>query len=98
MTRLLFWLLLLVLALFWLRRLLLPPPRPRAGDGSPWDPHAILGVPRGASADVVTRAYRDRLKEYHPDRVADLGAELQDLAHRKTLDIQRAYTELTRRT
>ena len=96
MTR---WLLLvlLALALVWLRRALLPAPRPRAVDGAPWDPHAILGVPRGASTEVVTQAYHDRLKEYHPDRVASLGAELQDLAHRKTLDIQRAYAELTRR-
>lgn len=96
MTRLLL-LVLLVLAFLSLRRLLLPPRRPRAADGAPWDPHAILGVPRGASVDAVTQAYRERMKEYHPDRVAGLGTELQDLAHRKTLDIQRAYTELTRR-
>jgi preprotein translocase subunit Sec63 len=90
-------LVLLLLALVWLWRRLQPPRRPRAVDGGTWDPHAILGVPLGASEEVVTQAYRDRLKEYHPDRVASLGAELQDLAHRKTLDIQRAYTELTRR-
>ena len=96
MTRLLP-LLLLALVVLWLWRRLQPPARPREVDGGPWDPYAILGVPRGASTDIVTRAYRDKLKEYHPDRVAGLGAELQDLAHRKTLDIQRAYTELTRR-
>jgi DnaJ-domain-containing protein 1 len=90
-------LLLLVLVVLWLWRRLQPPTHPREVDGGPWDPYAILGVPRGASTDAVTRAYRDKLKEYHPDRVAGLGAELQDLAHRKTLDIQRAYTELTRR-
>jgi preprotein translocase subunit Sec63 len=90
-------LVLLLLALFWLWRRLQPPRHPRAVDGGPWDPHAILGVPPGASEEVVAQAYRDRLKEYHPDRVASLGAELQDLAHRKTLDIQRAYGELTRR-
>jgi preprotein translocase subunit Sec63 len=89
--------LLLALALVWLRRRFLPAPRPRAVDGAPWDPYEILGVSRGASTKAVTQAYRERLKEYHPDRVAGLGAELQDLAHRKTLDIQRAYTELTRR-
>jgi preprotein translocase subunit Sec63 len=96
-TRLLLWLVLVVLALVWLRRrVLLPAPRPRAADGASWDPYAILGVPHGASRDLVTQAYRERLKEYHPDRVASLGAELQDLAHKKTLDIQRAYAELTR--
>lgn len=96
MTRLLL-LVLLVLVFVWLRRTLLAAPRPRALDGGPWDPHAILGVPHGAPRDAVTQAYRERLKEYHPDRVAGLGTELQDLAHRKTLDIQRAYAELTRR-
>jgi DnaJ-domain-containing protein 1 len=93
------WLLLFLLALavVWLRRTLLPASRPRATDGAPWDPHAVLGVARGASTETVAQAYRDRLKEYHPDRVAGLGVELQELAHRKTLDIQRAYAELTGR-
>jgi DnaJ-domain-containing protein 1 len=95
-SRLVLFFVVVALALVWLRRML-PPPRPRAADGGIWDPHAILGVPRGASPDAVTQAYRERLKEYHPDRVASLGAELQDLAHKKTLDIQRAYAELTRR-
>lgn len=90
-------LLLLALALVWLRRALRPSPRPHAVDGAVWDPHEILGVTHGASPEVVTQAYRERLKEYHPDRVAALGSELQDLAHRKTLDIQRAYAELTQR-
>lgn len=58
------------------------------------DPYRVLGVPRGASADEVTRAYRERMKEYHPDRVADLGPELQELAHRKTIEIQRAWDTL----
>jgi preprotein translocase subunit Sec63 len=96
-TRVLQFVIVFALVLLWLRRLLGRAPRPRAADGAPWDPHAILGVPHGATPDVVTRAYRDRLKEYHPDRVASLGADLQELAHRKTLDIQRAYSELTRR-
>lgn len=59
-----------------------------------WDPYAVLGVTSGASADDVARAYREQMKRYHPDRVADLGPELQELAHRKALDIQRAYAEL----
>ena len=97
MTRPLLLLVLLVLVLLWVRRELRAGRRPPATSGAPWDPHAVLGVPRGAPEDAVTQAYRDRLKEYHPDRVAGLGTELQELAHRKTLDIQRAYAELTRR-
>ena len=69
-----------------------------AGDAPParWDPHTVLGVTRGASRDEITRAYRAQLKRYHPDRVADLGPELQEVAHRKTVELQRAYGELTR--
>jgi len=56
----------------------------------------VLGVRRGATREEVTSAYRDLLKRYHPDRVADLGEELQRVAHEKTLEIQRAYDELMR--
>ncbi|MGH7787214.1 MAG: J domain-containing protein [Candidatus Binatia bacterium] len=58
------------------------------------DPYRVLGVSRGASADELAQAYRDRMKEYHPDRVADLGPELQELAHRKTVEIQHAWDTL----
>ncbi len=51
----------------------------------------VLGVHRDASATELGRAYRERMKEYHPDRVADLGPELRELAHRKTVEIQRAW-------
>jgi DnaJ-class molecular chaperone len=53
-------------------------------------------VGRGASREEIVQAYREQLKRYHPDRVADLGPELQQVAHRKTVDLQRAYAELTR--
>ena len=62
-----------------------------------WDPYTVLGVPRGASSAEITRAYRQQIKHYHPDRVASLGTELQELAHRKTLEIQRAYAEISSR-
>jgi preprotein translocase subunit Sec63 len=60
-----------------------------------WDPYAVLGVARDASRDEIAHAYREQLKRYHPDRVADLGPELQQVAHRKTVELQRAYAELT---
>lgn len=59
-----------------------------------WDPYKVLGVERGASREQIARAYREQMKRYHPDRVADLGKELQEVAHRKTIEIQRAYEEL----
>jgi DnaJ-domain-containing protein 1 len=36
------------------------------------------------------------MTEYHPDKVAHLGEELQELAHQKVLQIQRAYHQLTK--
>lgn len=54
----------------------------------------MLGVSRGASAAEITQAYRERLKEYHPDRVASLGPELRELAHCKTVEIQQAWDVL----
>lgn len=71
-------------------------PSPPGADPA-WDPYRVLEVGRGASRDEITRAYREQMKRYHPDRVNGLGAELQDVAHRKTLEIQRAYIELTER-
>jgi len=61
---------------------------------APWDPYAVLGIARDATADEISRAYRTQMKLYHPDRVADLGSELQEVAHRRSIDIQRAYEEL----
>jgi uncharacterized membrane protein YkvA (DUF1232 family) len=61
----------------------------------PWDPYAVLGIGHNASADEITHAYRAQLKRYHPDRVAGLGEELQRVAHEKTLEITRAYRELS---
>jgi preprotein translocase subunit Sec63 len=93
-------LLFLILAIVVARivRALLAPPRPIASGEQPqrWDPWAVLGVPRGATRDEIARAYREQLKRYHPDRVADLGPELQQVAHRKTVELQRAYAELSR--
>ena len=60
------------------------------------DPYAALGVPRSASQEAIQTAYRARMNEYHPDKVAHLGEELQQLAHRKALEIQRAYEQLRR--
>jgi uncharacterized membrane protein YkvA (DUF1232 family) len=64
-------------------------------DGKAFDPHEILGVSRSASSEAIRAAYRSRMQEYHPDKVAHLGAELQELAHEKSQQIQRAYRELS---
>ena len=70
--------------------------QPRPAAEGPWDPHAVLGVGRDASREEITRRYHEEVKRYHPDRVADLGVELQRLAHQKTIELRRAYDELIR--
>ncbi len=88
----------LVVMLAWLRGRLRRPAaeagaRKETAHTAP-DPWAVLGVDRSASPDQITRAYREQLKRYHPDRVAGLGEELQEVAHRRTIEIQRAYEAL----
>lgn len=104
-------LLLIAIAVYWVRgqlrraaathrqRTTAPPPPhpPRHESPAPWDPYAVLGVARNASSEEIAHAYRERTKEYHPDRVAHLGRDLQRLAHERTLEIQQAYGELRRR-
>jgi uncharacterized membrane protein YkvA (DUF1232 family) len=69
-------------------------PAPRR-DGSA-DSYAVLGIESSASAKQIRSAYLARMKEYHPDKVAHLGGDLQELAHQKTQQIQRAYDQLSR--
>jgi DnaJ-domain-containing protein 1 len=59
-----------------------------------FDAYKVLGVTRSASSDAIKAAYRARMQEYHPDKVAHLGEELQNLALEKSQDIQRAYRQL----
>ena len=98
--------LVILAAIWWLRRRLARAEAERsrtsaadtedATENAAWDPHAVLGVARGASAEEITTAYRQQMLRYHPDRVAHLGEELRQLAHRKALEIQRAYAEIGR--
>lgn len=61
---------------------------------SRFDPYEILGIDASASGEEIRAAYKARMHEYHPDKVTHLGEELQKLAHRKAVEIQRAYEQL----
>jgi hypothetical protein len=53
----------------------------------------ILGLRPGASGDEIKSAYRDAIKQYHPDYVVNLGPELREVAERKTKELNAAYSE-----
>jgi DnaJ-domain-containing protein 1 len=61
---------------------------------SSFDPYQILGIDSSASGEEIQSAYKARMHEYHPDKVAHLGEELQEVAHRKAVEIQQAYEQL----
>ena len=70
-----------------------PPPReppPKAQAEPMW--YEVLNVsPTATIADIKT-AYRELIRQYHPDKVASLGPELRDLAVRKSQAINEAYS------
>jgi len=60
------------------------------------DPHDVLGVNRGASMEEIKKAYREKLKKFHPDIVENLklGPEYREMFEEKTREIQEAYKNL----
>ncbi len=71
-----------------------PPPSSLPPSTDPW---TVLGIAPGAPPREVQRAFRARMAEYHPDKVAALGAELRELAEAKSKSITEAYAALTSR-
>jgi len=58
------------------------------------DHWAVLSVSRGASRVEIKKAYHAKMRAYHPDKVANLPEEFQQLAHQKTIEIRAAYEAL----
>ena len=57
-------------------------------------PHEVLGVPLSANEQEIEAAYKNLMKQYHPDRVHGLGEELQEVAQKKAKEINAAYEAL----
>jgi DnaJ-domain-containing protein 1 len=67
---------------------------PHQGTRPWWE---VLGVSQGSCMDEVKAAYRTKIKQCHPDRVMGLGEEFQQLADRKTREVNEAFNEARRR-
>lgn len=65
------------------------------GDVPP-DPYDVLEVSQDAPIDVIRRAYRNAVRETHPDRLAARGvpAEAVQLAEHRLRDLNRAWEEI----
>jgi DnaJ-domain-containing protein 1 len=66
-------------------------PAPDAGPPPQADPYAVLGVSVGSSDEEIEQAYRRKMSEYHPDRVASAAEEIRALAETRARDINAAY-------
>jgi|GEM_PF-3029209 len=58
-------------------------------------PYQILEVSENADLNEIKKAYRQKVKGYHPDKVAGLGIELQRVAEAMTKKINHAYEILS---
>jgi molecular chaperone DnaJ len=56
------------------------------------DPYQILGVSRGASDDVIKKAYRELSRRYHPD--ANINNPYKADAEERFKEIQQAYQQI----
>jgi uncharacterized membrane protein YkvA (DUF1232 family) len=63
----------------------------------PQSPFEILGIEPSATQDEIKSAYRKLANQYHPDKVAHLGEELQALADQRFKEIQDAYEQLVQK-
>lgn len=59
------------------------------------DFYRLLGLPRGAPLSEIKSAYRRMAAQYHPDKVAGLGPEVQEVAQAKMLELNEAMALLS---
>ena len=59
-------------------------------------PHEILGISANATMAEIKTAYRNRVKECHPDRFSNLDEKSRQLAEEWTKALNAAYAELAK--
>lgn len=67
---------------------------PLTPQAPPW--HEVLGVPETADMAQIEHAYRVKISQYHPDKVAQLGEDIRQLAEAKSKEINAAYEAAVR--
>lgn len=56
-----------------------------------FNPYEVLQIPRDATQEEIHKAWLNLAAQYHPDKAAHLGPDLQKLAEQRFKEIQRAY-------
>jgi len=56
-----------------------------------WEEYELLGLAPGASLVEVKAAYRERIKQCHPDKFVGRGAEFRQLAEERAKAVNAAY-------
>ena len=73
--------------------------RARHVEGAPRDPYTILGVDPAAALDDIRAAWRQAVKDSHPDRMIARGVppEALKLAERRLIALNQAWDEISQR-
>ena len=66
-------------------------------DAAEADPYAVLGVAEDAPMEEIDAAYRRKMSDYHPDKVANAAAEIKALAETRAREINAAYEAIRKR-
>jgi preprotein translocase subunit Sec63 len=74
-----------------------PSNAPSSGTAGEPDPYAVLGVSEQASQDEIDTAYRRKISDYHPDKVANAADEIKALAEVRAREINAAYEAIQQR-
>ena len=77
-----------------------PGPEPASEESPRVDPIEeacrVLQLNRPFTTEQLRAAYRQRMSQYHPDKVSSLGPEFRELAESKSKEINRAFDLLAR--
>ena len=68
--------------------------RQEAPQRAPW--WEVLGVSQEASLEEINRHYRQAIRMYHPDKVAEMAPEIIALAEQRTKELNAAFSQAKR--